>query len=163
MFIELEPVFNNEGESVNFDYGFDIPGSLPGAGQRADTVTVRGNASNGNGAVLLDASAEFDHFYKCDCCNENVKKRVSLPVRHCLLQSSADEEHGDIYITVENTRLDLDELVTEDILLNLPSKLLCKEGCKGLCFICGANLNSGSCSCEKAVDPRFEKLKQLLN
>jgi uncharacterized protein len=57
----------------------------------------------------------------------------------------------------------LDEIVTEDVFLNLPAKFLCSDDCKGMCFKCGKDLNSGSCSCEKDIDPRLEALKQLLD
>ena len=64
---------------------------------------------------------------------------------------------------VNELRYDLDPLITEDIFLDLPSKLLCSEDCKGLCPVCGKNRNEGDCGCEKqTVDPRLEILKQLM-
>ena len=53
----------------------------------------------------------------------------------------------DVYIVVEDLRLDLDELMLSDILLSLPSKMLCRQDCAGLCPHCGKNLNDGSCDC----------------
>lgn len=58
--------------------------------------------------------------------------------------------------------LDLDELMGDVFLLNLDTKNLCSEDCKGLCPGCGANLNEESCRCRKEVDPRLAKLAQLL-
>ena len=56
----------------------------------------------------------------------------------------------------------IDSLVKEAILLSLPVKPLCTEECKGLCPMCGANLNSSSCGCRKEkADTRWEKLKDL--
>lgn len=58
--------------------------------------------------------------------------------------------------------LDLEELILSDILLELPTKLLCKEDCKGLCPHCGCNLNHQSCDCNKAYhDPRWDVLNTL--
>ncbi|MGB9809870.1 MAG: YceD family protein, partial [Caldanaerobacter sp.] len=49
------------------------------------------------------------------------------------------------------------------VILSLPMKFLCKEDCKGLCPICGTNLNYGSCSCKREdIDPRLEVLSKLL-
>lgn len=59
-----------------------------------------------------------------------------------------DEEDTGEFIVVEGMRLDLTALVREDLLLALPAKFLCREDCKGLCPICGKNLNDGSCSCK---------------
>jgi uncharacterized protein len=47
--------------------------------------------------------------------------------------------------------------------LNMDSRLICSEDCKGVCPRCGKDLNQGSCSCEKEVDPRLAALKQLLD
>jgi uncharacterized protein len=49
------------------------------------------------------------------------------------------------------------------VLLELPYKSLCREDCRGLCPLCGKNLNEGLCGCNrKSVDPRLAILGQLL-
>ena len=59
--------------------------------------------------------------------------------------------------------IDADEALTEQILLELPLKHLCKEDCKGLCPKCGTDLNKGSCCCDTSdPDPRFDVLRKLL-
>ena len=73
------------------------------------------------------------------------------------------EESGDDYIEAPDYKLDTDALLRDDILLELPSKFLCKESCKGLCPKCGKNLNEGPCNCNtNETDPRLAVLKQLL-
>ncbi len=58
----------------------------------------------------------------------------------------------------------LAELATADILLELPTSVLCVESCKGLCPVCGANLNEGDCGCDRSQrDPRLDKLRELLD
>jgi uncharacterized protein len=58
--------------------------------------------------------------------------------------------------------LDLTEISKEQVLLNIPMKPLCGEGCKGICPRCGANLNEKACGCAAGPgDLRFEKLKEL--
>jgi uncharacterized protein len=50
----------------------------------------------------------------------------------------------------------------EQFYLALPMKPLCSEGCKGLCAMCGTNLNKGSCDCKREwEDPRLAALKEL--
>ena len=64
---------------------------------------------------------------------------------------------------MEDERLDLDGLVLEDLLMDMPGQYLCKEDCKGLCPSCGKNWNEGPCKCgEPQTDPRLEILRQLL-
>ena len=60
-------------------------------------------------------------------------------------------------------KLDLSQLALEDVFLSLPSKLLCKEDCKGICPQCGKNLNEGPCGCKKEVDPRLAALLDFLD
>ena len=64
---------------------------------------------------------------------------------------------------LEDGCADLDDIVTTALVLNMPSQLLCKPDCKGLCFRCGANLNLGPCNCKPEPDPRFAALQQLLD
>ncbi len=60
--------------------------------------------------------------------------------------------------------IDLSEVVRQDLLLELPSIPLCREGCRGICPQCGINLNEGQCDCPtESVDPRWEALRALLN
>jgi len=58
--------------------------------------------------------------------------------------------------------IDLDPLVREQLLLSLPAYPVCREDCKGLCSVCGANLNERECGCDRHVpDPRWAGLKNL--
>jgi uncharacterized protein len=58
--------------------------------------------------------------------------------------------------------LDLDPMVREQILLALPGYPVCNESCKGLCPVCGANLNERECGCDRHVpDPRWAGLKNV--
>ena len=66
-------------------------------------------------------------------------------------------------MVVPEERLDLDQLLTEDILLDMPSKFLCRPDCKGICPVCGKNRNLEDCSCQqREVDPRLAALQSLL-
>lgn len=58
--------------------------------------------------------------------------------------------------------IDLDPIVREQVLLALPMHAVCKEDCKGLCGVCGQNLNEKACGCQtKVVDPRLAALKDI--
>ena len=61
-----------------------------------------------------------------------------------------------------NDVIDLEQLMREQFYLSLPMKPLCVEDCKGLCSMCGTNLNRGACDCRHEFeDPRFSALKEL--
>jgi uncharacterized protein len=60
--------------------------------------------------------------------------------------------------------IDIDELVTEELLLAVPDHVLCNDNCKGICPVCGVDRNSVDCECQTAeVDPRWAGLKELVN
>jgi DUF177 domain-containing protein len=62
----------------------------------------------------------------------------------------------------ENEEIDLGQLMREQFYLSVPMKPLCQEGCRGLCPVCGTNLNRGACACRRDwVDPRLAALKEL--
>ncbi len=84
----------------------------------------------------------------------------------CLTQATENqmhefEEEFDRSQVVEDL-IDITELLRDTLLAGQPMKNLCKADCKGLCPVCGANLNDGECECDKfIVDPRLETLKDL--
>jgi uncharacterized protein len=62
----------------------------------------------------------------------------------------------------EGDSIDLTEILREQIVLALPMYPRCKEDCRGLCSVCGANLNLGECGCDRSeIDPRWAALKTL--
>ena len=74
------------------------------------------------------------------------------------------QEKSDEFYCFSGEQISLDKMVTDNILLNLPAKVICKPDCKGLCPVCGMNLNTGSCACDKGQEQAenpFSKLKGL--
>ena len=93
-----------------------------------------------------------------------VRLSLQQPVCRCTYHSLCADGKNDDYIETPDFTLELDDVVISDIFLSLPSKNLCRDDCKGLCQICGQNLNNGECSCDKRqTDPRLEILKQLID
>ncbi len=63
---------------------------------------------------------------------------------------------------INQSTIDLDSVLEETLLLSLPMKALCDPNCKGICTVCGQNLNKQSCDCDvEYLDPRLEKLDLL--
>jgi uncharacterized protein len=62
----------------------------------------------------------------------------------------------------EDDMIDLDDLIFEQIMLQMPIKPLCRETCSGLCPHCGINMNVTSCSCQaETFDERLAALKKF--
>lgn len=162
MRLNLGNVFNNDGEVIVIDHTADYSNyENNGVFPMRTPVKITGKVENKAGVVTLTAEADFVYSAPCDRCAAITDRQMHVPIRHSLVTSLNDEEN-DEFMLLEDAVLDVDELVFTDILLELPSKYLCSEACKGLCMQCGKNLNEGPCDCKRPVDPRLAVLKQLL-
>lgn len=81
-------------------------------------------------------------------------------------QSQVDSIEPDIleegHVFVEN-EIPLTHMVEQNIIFNMPLRVLCDDDCRGLCEHCGVDLNKKTCHCDKEhIDPRLSVLKELL-
>ena len=120
--------------------------------------------------VTLDISVETALDLDCGRCLESFTLPVQSVFRYTLVPARDDEEAQETDLADEDISfgyyqddlIDLDTLVYEQILLQVPMKPLCVESCRGLCARCGASLNTASCECSPgAVDRRLEALKKF--
>ena len=116
----------------------------------------------GNDKVSLKGTVTAVVTSRCAKCLES----VSLPLQAELDAQFArqlDPEAPDLY-TYESSKVDLTDAVRDALLLELPYRFLCSEDCKGLCSICGANLNLGTWTCQEGynVTNPFSALKALV-
>lgn len=164
MLLQLKEVFLNDGHKLQFDYSLlmqevELNGDFP----FKSPVQLNVTAVNRAGLVDLIVKANLEITTHCDRCFDDLIKQLEFTFNHRLAVNLNDDENDD-YIETPDYQLDIDDLVISDILLEMPSKVLCKEDCKGLCQVCGQDLNKGNCECSKEpTDPRFEILKQLMN
>ena len=162
MIIELESIFNNDGSSYEFDYELSLSHiNVSGDNPIKSPVRVNGSVKKNTGIVTLDAKVEIKYSAQCDRCAEETEKTFSYDFSHNLIASLSNEDNDD-FLVVSDMRLNLDELIEEDVNLELPTKFLCNEECKGVCVMCGKNLNKDQCDCKKPIDPRLEGLLQFL-
>jgi len=61
----------------------------------------------------------------------------------------------------DGARFDVNALALERIELALPMQYVCRDGCKGLCYKCGADLNEETCNCKEEPDARLSVLLEL--
>lgn len=100
----------------------------------------------------------------CSRCLKEVLTEIPIEIERELdFNENADpDERIEVMSYIDGYHLDVDKLVYSEILLNLPYKVLCDEECKGLCFICGADLNKGECGCNRVqLDPRMSVIQDI--
>lgn len=99
----------------------------------------------------------------CDRCLTDVKIPFAIDVSREIdgkAKTNQDDFDDTQYIVDES--LDLDKMIRDELLLAWPAKILCKEDCKGLCSVCGQNLNVSDCGCDREVkDPRMAAIQDI--
>lgn len=164
MLLQLKEVFQNDGHKLNVDYSLPMQEvELNGDFPFKSPVLLNVMAVNRAGLVDLIVKANLEITTHCDRCFDDLVVPLEFTFNHRLAVDLNDEEN-DEYIETPDYQLDIDDLIVSDVLLEMPSKILCSNDCKGLCQTCGHNLNDGECECSKApADPRLEILKQLID
>lgn len=153
-----EQNFSVEIEQTSFDlYGKAVP-----ICKKQPFNLCLTNEKNEQLTVFGETSLEL--VIPCDRCLEDVTVPISITVeRRFSLKDGAvvSEENGD-YPFIEEQQLDVDRLIYDEILVNWPTKVLCRDDCKGICPVCGQNLNDGTCDCDSRVmDPRMARFQDI--
>ena len=113
------------------------------------------------GILRLQGTITADLLCVCDRCGQEFES-VKVTEVDAVIAEEESEDNPELFV-LEGTEIDLQELLSTCLILDMETKFLCREDCKGLCPRCGRNLNLGPCGCEKEIDPRFAVLEQLLD
>ena len=139
---------------------------------RIDRVHLTGELLKESGGITFTGDIGTVATLACSRCLEHYP--LPLELHFSLLYTAGPESAGagesrldEDRITesrYDGERIDLGELLAEQIYLGLPLKPLCDPECRGLCARCGVNRNQGTCDCreERDADPRLLALKKLL-
>jgi uncharacterized protein len=111
--------------------------------------------------IVVDGLLSARLLLRCDRCLETFIKDVTTDFRIYLSmfpfkgEAEVELSENDLNLDfIDDNFLDSDQIIKEQLILNLPMKTLCTKDCKGLCPICGCNLNTTTCSCQS----RYETL-----
>lgn len=164
MILDLKRIFATEGSVLNVEHSLDMSNvDFMGNYPLKNPVKINGTVSNKASVVSLNLFIEYTFAAPCDRCGVDTEHNHTVIVDK-LLATAIERQESDTIITVPDMKLDVDEFVYSEVILDLPSKHLCNDNCKGICFKCGKNLNEGECGCEiREVDPRLAKLMELLD
>ena len=164
MLLGLSKIIDCPGASVPFTASIDLRDLRYGESYPiSEPVEASGTVRNTAGVLMMTGSIHTTIHGVCDRCASDFDAEVEFPLDVVLVTEFANEDNEDEWVfPLEGDSADLEDIIRTVFVLNLDSKLLCKEDCKGLCCRCGKNLNDGPCTCQKELDPRFAALKQLL-
>ena len=152
----------HESRGFSRRYDFSIPSI-----QLSDDLAIsylKGNVqlTRSTDGLLAQGSFTGDAKLECTRCLEMFNQSLNIEFSE-LLSFPGSETEDPVLAIPESGMLDLSPLLRENFLIMIPIQPHCSEECKGLCPICGNNLNHSTCSHDlEDIDPRLEVLKQLL-
>jgi len=136
-----------------------------------ENVSFHGRLENQISRVVIKGSISAVVELVCSRCLTAVPEKIDLEFENAYVTPENYTEDEEIELDIrdldvsifEGEMLDLREIAREQILLALPSQVLCREDCQGLCEKCGANRNLKNCDCLNGeIDPRLSVLKSML-
>ena len=162
MLIDVRPILHTPGQRLDFEFRLDLSGlEFDGRNPISRPVAVEGEVRNTADLLELSMTARTTLDAVCDRCGKEFSKDKTVEFR-CMLAEELQNEESDEIVLLEDGRVDAGDLARTAFILDMDSKTLCSEDCKGLCPRCGADLNLGPCSCQKEPDPRLAALAKLL-
>ncbi len=120
--------------------------------------------------IIVTAKGDVGAVFECDRCGGETRVKIPLEFQVVYLSDTPAENENNtniVYITPETEYVDLTSELFDFAQLAIPMKRLCSDDCKGLCIVCGSNLNEKDCGCDRTkVDQGnlpFSNLKNLIN
>jgi len=162
MQLDLREIIGVPGGKISFDFEPDMTDAASGSIIRIlEPARAAGNVANSAGVLTFSANVDATCVVVCARC----LKEFELPVHKRIsanLTEGGEGENPDGYF-LQGDKVDADEIVLTEFILDMDDTLLCSEDCAGLCQYCGSDLNEEPCACKKEIDPRLAVLGQLLD
>lgn len=142
------------------------------------TAPIRGsiNISSTGNVLLMNGEIDTEVELTCNRCGIVYPQPLHAEIEEAFIINSPSDRNAALTVEEDDdapdtrlfnagsVELNLDELLRQSVLLAIPLKPLCNEGCPGLCANCGNPLIEGPCNCQhEDINPRMAILQQLLN
>ena len=161
--IEIAQLFGRNGMSmpVRFIEQVKTPWNCPDVVDFLQPVKIEGTLTNEDDIFKLEAKGEVEVTLSCSRCLAPVRKELCFEIKERFAHTGRGDEETE---TFSKDQIDLTDIIMREISHRIPMKVICREECKGLCPVCGKDLNEGDCNCDLTVfDPRLESLRTLFN
>ena len=120
-------------------------------------------SNNGKGRCLAEGKGSITLKIPCDRCLKPVDVKLPIEISEEISeQDILNPEPGMDMAYLDGYELDTELLIAEAAYSVIPMKVLCRDDCKGLCSVCGKDLNEGDCGCDRFVpDPRMAAIGDI--
>lgn len=139
---------------------FDVPAVK--VADDVDLTHLRGGLllSRTKEGVLVQGTLRLGVEVECYRCLEPLQREIEVDLEELFaFPPSSDAE----FSIDEDAILNLGPLLRDETIISDARGFLCQPDCHGLCPDCGANLNHGPHQCTESIDPRFSRLRELLD
>lgn len=159
----LKDAFASSSYSKTFNYTIDSSELASLSPAPCSAVSVAVTVVTVDGGVFCDMDIAADFQVVCSRCLEEFTYSFASGTRKPVFKDDGVCEEDAVYLDKSLCFDVVDEVFTR-ICFEFPMAPRCREDCKGLCPVCGCNLNEQSCSCDiRTVDPRLAVLKKLID
>ena len=165
MLINLSDIIKDEKGKLELNESFEMPETefLGEEFTFCEPCTLKGIILNNTKSLELKATVTGKMGVHCARCGKPMTVDLEFPVEEILVREDSDFPEDEDVIMYSGHSVELMDAIVNGFLLNVSGKFLCDEDCKGLCSVCGANLNEGECGCNREyIDPRLEKLAEIM-
>lgn len=134
-----------EGEFYTIEETLTLNNSMLGSreGRFTAPATIKGWYTVMDDNVAMNFEIKANAVFNCDSCLSPAYIDFKIPVSETFFKEKVDVDS----LVYEDEQIDLMPVINERIVLAVPSRVLCKNDCKGMCDRCGQNYNEGTCNC----------------
>ncbi|MDE7014834.1 MAG: DUF177 domain-containing protein [Kineothrix sp.] len=165
MLINLSDALASEGYVAERQAGIELTkiscrmGDFPIIEKKPVSLTLTNLGTN---KASIEGKTELTLAMNCDRCLKPVPTKIPLHFVRQVVSPDEYSKEDDGQNFMEGYQLNIDGLIKNECLMDLPVKVLCKPDCKGICMQCGKDLNEGECGCDRFVpDPRMARIKDI--
>lgn len=165
MLINLSDIIKDDGGKLEISQHFEMPATdfLGEEFTFEKPLHFGAVILNNTKSLELKGKVKGEMGVHCARCGKPMTVELEYPVDEILVREDANFSEDEDVIVYSGNSVELMEAIVNGFLLNVSGKFLCDEDCKGLCPVCGANLNEGECGCNREyIDPRLEKLAEIM-
>ncbi len=176
MKIYLPEARQKQGQIFSYTFSEKIPDSFGLKPNRPGRLLVKADVWVSGDKAFLEGTLEADLTAGCSRCLKEFTRHLNIDFKETFILREGIYSKDDPaelaseaanQLIVHGDYLYLDEYLRQVLLLALGYRSLCREDCRGICPVCGTDLNSGNCGCvpdekKEEIDPRLKILKNLL-
>jgi uncharacterized protein len=159
--VSVHDLINKPGSMRRVDFAVDLPEALSNAVVEVPAGThleVELRLESVHEGILATGGADTVAVGECSRCLDPIEVEVKVDFVELFAYSLTNEDD----FVVEDEKIDLEQVIRDEVVPNLPSQPLCQEDCQGLCVECGEKLSDNpNHKHESAVDPRWAALKNF--